>query len=200
MKLKDSFKILKNLCSLEKELESRNLELKEVEDELSKKRQELESLKTELVELKDFIHLKFKRELEKYDYEVNIKNCYIVSHNGKKYITVRIYSMNKTNVVTNGFGRYVIEKYEYFDALHVEEHKYKFLFEYQYGHFLDNSSSFVKYDGHKPDYEEHILNVNPELSQFADDKVPNTYLQKIYYEINNLGTKKLIMKRTTDKK
>ena len=65
------------------------------------------------MELKDFIHLKFKEDLEQYDYEVNIKNCYIVSYNGKKYIIVRIYSMNKTGVVTSMSDRYVIEKYNY---------------------------------------------------------------------------------------
>ena len=37
MSLKDKVKILKSLCLLEEKLESKNLELKEVEDELFKK-------------------------------------------------------------------------------------------------------------------------------------------------------------------
>ena len=45
--------------------------------------------------------------------------------------------------------------------------------------------------GDKLDYEEHILEVYPELANFVNDMVPNAYLKKIYYEINDLSSKKL---------
>ena len=72
-----------------------------------------------------------------------------------------------------------------------KENKFQYLFNYSYGCF-SKDRSFMKVDGEKPDSEVHILEVFPELSKFYDYLIPDTYLKKIYYEINDLGNKKLI--------
>lgn len=207
MKFKERIKKIDLFFNIEKELEIKNLELKEIEQKISNnkgelekinqkisnKKTELESLKTEILELKDFINSKFKEEFKEYDYKVNIINCYIISINGKKYITLKKHETSRCDWYTLGGGHYNVEYYLYYDVLSVDNKgKYKYLYEYRYGHF-DNVDFYpLKFKGQKPDYEEHILKVYPELSIFIDNYVPNTYLKKIYYEINDLSNKKLI--------
>ena len=95
-------------------------------------------------------------------------------------------------------GIYLIEKYRYYDALSLDKNrKYKYLYDYCYGHF-SRSTFCSKYSNRKPDYEVHILELYPELSTFTDDCIPNTYLKKIYYEINDLGAKSLINKNNIE--
>lgn len=169
-------------------------ELKEIEEEVSKKKNELQSLKIEAIELKDFINSKFKEDFKNCDYKVNITNCYITSINGKKYISLRKYKNIKSDWYTLATGYYNVETYTYYDALNLDKNgKYKCLYEYKYGHY-DNSDYWKKIINEKPNYEVHILEIYPELSVFEDNYVPNTYLKKIYYEVNDLGNKNLIKK------
>lgn len=163
----------------------------EIGEEISKKRSELELLKTECIELKDFINSKFKEEFLEYDYKVDITNCYIISIGGKKYIARRKHITERTNSYTLIGGTFILETYQYYDVLNVVDKKFKYLGEYRCVH--DNHNSFSsRFAGEKPDYEEHLLKFYPELAFFVDNKVPNTYLKKIYYEVNELGSKKLI--------
>lgn len=178
------------LNEIEKKLETRKSELQEIETKISKKKNKLESLKTEIIELKDFINQKFKEEFKKCNYEVDITNCYIISLNDKKYIVLRKHSVKRSDSYTLATGCYNIETYTYYDVLNINDNKYKYLHEYIYGHD-DHNFLLPRIVGKKPDYEKHILKVYPELSNFADNKVPDTYLKKIYYEMNDLSNKKL---------
>lgn len=207
MRFKEKFRKVGIYFQVEEKLENKNLELEEVEikletkkaelEEISKKislkKAELESLKTEAIELKDFINQNFKDEFKEYDYKIDITDCYIIGFHGKKYITLKKHSVDRSDWYTLATGHYNVEIYRYYDALNVNinEKTSKYLYEYRYGHD-DNNHFPPKIIGQAPDYEEHILKVYPELSVFADNKVPNTYLKKIYYEVNDLGNKKLI--------
>lgn len=209
MKLKERLEKMKLFFNIEKELQGKLLqleevqqkinvnknELREIEEEINNKKTELQSLKNEAIELKDFIHSNFKEEFKDCDYKVDIKYCYIISINGKNYISVRKKKVSRSDWYSLATGNFNIEHYRYWDALSLNnEGNYKFLYEYQYGYY-DNKGYFPpKFDDKKPDYEVHILEAYPELSVFVDDWVPNTYLKKIYYEINNLGQKELIKK------
>lgn len=181
------------LEEVEKKLETKKNELEEINKEISSKKAELESLKTEAIELKDFINQDFKEEFKEYDYKFDITDCYIISLHGKKYITLKETSVVRSDWYTLATGRYNIETYRYYDALNVniKEKTFRYLHEYSYGY--DDIIYFPpEIIGQAPDYEEHILKVYPELRVFADNNVPNTYLKKIYYEINDLGNKKYI--------
>lgn len=200
MVFKEKYRKVGIYLQVEKKLENKNLELEEVEikletkkseleqinEKISVKKSELESLKTEIIELKDFINQNFKEEFKECDYKVDITNCYIIGLYGKKYIALR-----KQNVYTLANGYFNVEIYRYYDVLNINSNKYKYLCEYRCGNDCYNyfSPTIV---GQKPNYEEHILRVYPELSIFLDNKVPNTYLKKIYYEVNDLGNKKHI--------
>lgn len=207
MKFKERLEKLKIFLNIEKELEIKTLELKEVEQkisenksnlnliemELNKKRKELQSLKTEAVELKDFINSNFKEQFKDYDYRVNIKNCYIININGKKYISLRRKSHEKSDWYSLATGFYNVDTYKYFDALTLDKDgKYKFIHEYRHGYF-DHKEYYGEEQivNQVPEYEEHILELYPELNAFIDGYVPNTYLKKIYYEVNDLGRKSL---------
>ena len=207
MGFKEQMKKVNIYIHIEEKLRAKNLEFKKTIEKLNKKKDKLknieqkisskiivlEFLKTEIKELKNFINLKFKEEFPKYDYELDITNCYIISIHVKKYITLKTNNTTKSKWYTLATGFYNIKTYEYYDVLDVKDKKYKYLCEYTYGYFdNDPHSKFSKIVGQKPEYEKHILEVYPELSIFLNNKVPNTYLQKIYYEINKLGNKKLI--------
>ncbi len=144
-------------------------------------------MKTEIEYLKQFINSKLKKDFDKGDYMVDITNCYILGINGKKYITLR-----KCNTIESGWdpqtGTIYFDDYQYYDVLNIKNHRYKFLHQYMC------ASAMITDDG-KPDYEKHILEACPELSVFVDNKVPNTYLKKIYYEINELSDHKKLLKK-----
>ena len=178
MNLKEKLKMVVSCLEIEKEVQTKRLELDEINRNLESKKIELESLKTEIIELKDFMNSKFKEEFEEYDYEVDITNCYVIGMNGKKYITLRKHSSIRSNWSTLATGCYNVEVYSYYDVLNVNNKKYKFLFEYSYSHD-DNNCLKPRLVGEKPDYEEHILEFYPDLKIFADNYVPNTYLKEI---------------------
>lgn len=178
------------LEEIERELETKKSELKEIEVKISKKKSELESLKTEVIEIKDFINQKFKEDFKEWDYEVDITNCYIIGLNGKKYIALKKHIVECGDWYTLTTGYYNMEIYRYYDVLDLHNHKYKYLHEYRYG-YNDYNVRAPRIFGQIPDYEKHILKAYPELSIFADNNVPNTYLKKIYYEVNGLSHKKL---------
>lgn len=209
MKFKERLRKIKMFFNIENELQAELLQLEEIEqkltenknklkdmeEEIIKKKKELESLKTEVVELKDFINSNFKDEFKDYDYKVNIKNCYIISINGKKYISLRSKKINRSDWYSYATGNFNVEIYRYYDALNLDENnKYKYLFEYRRGYFDNRGYFSERFVSEKPDYEVHISEIYPELSIFVDDYVPNTYLKKIYYEVNDLGGKSLIKK------
>ena len=172
-------------------LEAKNFDLQEINKKISLKKSELESLKTEAIELKDFINQKFQKKYKNCEYYVDIADCYIASFYGKKYITLKKHSIKRSDWFTIASGYYNVETYKYYDALNTNDGKYNFLYEYKYEH--DDYCYFKpKRSGQMPSYEIHILEAYPELSVFVNGKVPNTYLQKIYYEENDLGNKKLI--------
>lgn len=210
LKLKDRLKKVDIYFHVEEKLENKNLELEAVERELETKKSELEdidkkiaekkkklaSLQVEAVELKDFINYKFMEEFKEYDYKVDITNCYIVGLHGKKYIASRKHRTEVTDISTLAGGLYLIEHYNYYDVLRVKDNKTTFLHKYKFGHFSRCDIVPPKYDGDEPDYEEYILDAYPELSIYTDNMVPNTYLKKIYYEINDLGNKQLIKGHT----
>ena len=209
MKFKERLKKIKLLFNIDKKFETALLELTEIEQKIIdnknelneiekdviKKKTELQSLKTELVELKDFINSNFEEQFKDYDYKVNITNCYIISINGKKYISLRNSKIDRSEWYTMATGNYNIETYKYYDALNLDKNnKYKYLYEYKRGYSDNKYYYFERFINKKPDYEVHILEVYPELSVFIDNYVPNTYLKKIYYEVNDLGSKCLIKK------
>lgn len=179
------------------ELETAKSELEETNKKISIKKSELESLKTEIIELKDFIDQKFESGEFKSKYRVNITDCYIIGLHGKKYITIREAERKSEPCGKNFmFGIPVIEFYRYYDVLNTYEDgisKFNFSWLYSRGQWY---YSFCPNESLRTfntlDYEKHILDVYPELTNFADDMVPVAYLKKIYYEINNLGSKKLI--------
>lgn len=208
MKFKERLKQIELFFNIEKELQEESLQLEKIQQKITqskdklnkikediiKKELELQSLKTESIELKDFINFNFKEEFEDYDYKVDITHCYIISINGKKYISLRSHKIDKSDWYTLATGYYNVEIYRYFDTLSLDKNgKYKYLYKYAHG-FFDNND-LERFINEKPDYEVHILNLYPELSIFVDNYVPNTYLKKIYYEVNDLSKKNLIKKR-----
>ncbi len=166
------------LKEIEKNIENKNSELEDVEKNISKKKAKLESLKTETNELEDFINSKFKETFKECDYTVDIKNCYIVGMNGKKYIAIRNCDIKTSDLYTLATGYFIIESYKYYDALNINNGNFKFFNSYVCIHPECSSTYAPRFEGQKPDYEEHILNVYPELIAFEDNKVPNTYLKK----------------------
>ncbi len=176
---------------LNEEISQRKEEIQGLDQEISDKKALLESLKIEAEELKNFINESFTKEFLECDYTVDISNLYIIAFHNKKYICSRIHTTNASNWFTRATGRCYVEIYEYYDVLNVKDHKYQLLCDYRYTHFEHDVGIPQKFVGTEPDYEEHILNLYPELSNFANDRVPNTYLKKIYYEINDLGHKQL---------
>lgn len=183
---------LEEYVQVEKKLENKNLELKKIDKRIAKKKSELESLKWEISKLGNLFNNEFKEKFKEYDYEVDITDCYIIGLNGKKYITLKTHNTNKSGKYNLITGNYNIEIYRYYDILDVKDNKFKYLHEYKYGHF-DNRGYFAPtIIGNKPDYEKHILDIYPELIFLEDNKVPNTYLEKIYCEINSLNDKQLI--------
>ena len=207
MKFKEKLEKIKLFLNIDSELEIKTLELKEVEQkisenksnlnliemELNKKRKELQSLKTEAVELKDFINSNFQEQFKNHDYKVNIKNCYIININDKKYISLRRKSHKKSDIYSLDTGFYNVDTYSYYDALTLDKDgKYKFINEYRHGYFdYEDYYSGEIFFNQVPESEEHILELYPELNIFIDGYVPNTYLKKIYYEVNDLGRKSL---------
>lgn len=179
------------LEEINKKISVKKSELEEIDEKISSKKSELELLKNEVIELKDFINQKFKEEFKECDYEVDISNCYIIGLHGKKYIALRKCNSVRSEWYTLATGHFNVKIYTYYDVLNINDSKYKYLCGYKYG-YDDNNVFPPKIEGHKPEYEKHILEVYPELSAFYDNQVPNTYLKKIYYEINDLGNKKLL--------
>lgn len=187
------------LDETEKKITKNKNELKEIEKEIIQKKTELQSLKTEVIELKGFINSNFKEEFKDYDYKVNIKHCYIISINGKKYISLRNCNITRSDWYTIATGHYNVKTYKYYDALNLDENgKYKYLYEYKTGYSDNEYYSYERFVNKKPDYETHILEIYPELSIFVDNYVPNTYLKKIYYEVNDLGSKSLVNIRSNN--
>ena len=172
----------KKLEEINNAISLKNEELEEINSTISLKNEELASLKREIIELKDFINGKFCSEFNKnYDYKVDIRDCYIISLNGKKYITKRMYRDSR-EYYTN--FRHYAETFVYFDIFNIKKEDKKV-------HYcricLYTLGSYGTCFGNKPEYEEHILNLYPELKMYTDGYVPNTHLKKIYYEINGLG-------------
>lgn len=172
----------KKLEEINNTISLKNEELEEINSTISLKNEELASLKREIIELKDFINGKFCSEFNKnYDYKVDIRDCYIISLNGKKYITKRMYCDSREHY-TN--FRHYAETFVYFDIFNIKKEDKKV-------HYcricLYTLGSYGTCFGNKPEYEEHILNLYPELKMYTDGYVPNTHLKKIYYEINGLG-------------
>lgn len=176
---------------LETEINSRKSELEKINEQISTKTSELSSLKTEVVDLRAFINQKFMEEFKEYDYKVDITNAYIISFHGKKYIAIKYCDHVRSDRSTLATGYYNVEIYSYYDVLNIKDNKSRLILEYRYCYddFHYFSSKTI---GTPPDYEERLLEAYPELSIFADNQVPNTYLKKIYYEANELGNKKLI--------
>lgn len=173
-----------------REKKEKKLKLDKIDKKISEKKSELESLKTEIMELKNFIDQKFESGEFKSDYNVDITDCYIIGLHGKKYITRRVY--NKENLPSEYS---YIEDYIYYNLLNTYEDesgdtKCRYLCRRVIGHSYEWPYSKLTM-GDKLDYEEHILEVYPELTNFVNDMVPNAYLKKIYYEINDLSSKKL---------
>lgn len=161
---------------------------------ISSKQEELKKLDTELDDLRNYINETFMEEFKDYDYKVDITNCYIIELDGKKYITLRNRKIKVPDDRTVATACLTLNTYYYFDVLNIENKKFKHIHTYLRLH--DESGYFEdEYDG-KPKYQKHILKVYPELANFQDNMVPNTYLKKIYYEINDLSNKKI--KQKTD--
>ena len=198
MKLREILRRIKLLFTVEKELETNSLQLEEaeqkleeVEQKLEDKKAELQSLKNEAIELRDFINSNFKEEFEDYDYRVKREKCYIISINGTKHIVTRTKIVEKCDF-SYYKGYYNLETYRYFNPLERDDNgKGKSVYQYQYGYY-DKEEYDPIHGGKKPEYEVPILEAYPELYAFLDGWIPNTYLKKIYYEINDLGQKELI--------
>ena len=163
---------------LNEEISQRKEEIQGLDKEISDKKVLLESLKIEAVELKNFMNESFTKEFPKWDYTVGIDNLYIIGLNNKKYICYRIHMTDVSEWSTLATGRCYVEIYKYYDVLNMKDNEYKCLHGYQYTHFEHDCGISTKFSGEKPEYEEHILNLYPELSNFANDRVPNTYLKK----------------------
>ncbi len=182
------------LDEIKSKIQQKEQELSEIDNIISEKKDIIESLKNEVKGLKDFINSNLDEELQKFDYKVDITNCYIISLNSKKYIAIREFNKTLSDFYSLATGHICYENYTYYDVLDVNENnKFKYIYDYTYYHPTTRIRSLcTEYTDRPPEYEEHILKVYPELSIFTDNKVPNTYLKKIYYEINNLGNKKLL--------
>ena len=165
-------------------------QLENINGEISSKKEKLNSLKKEILELKYSINDEFNKEkFDGSDYTVNMKNCYVISLDGKKYVTIRFghsecFEMKGiNNARTIDIGIYV---YQYYDTLYRYEEngegKLLFLCEYK------TEFGSRRYVGRKPESEEHILDLYPELLEtYENGWIPVTHLKKIYYEINDLS-------------
>ena len=151
-------------------------QLENINGEISSKKEKLNSLKKEILELKYSINDEFNKEkFEGSDYTVNMKNCYVISLDGKKYI-----SLKRSNYGVGGYshmdGVIWAYKHEYFDALLRNDNgEFRYLCGYGF------------HSGTMPEFEEHILKLYPELKVYCDGYVPVAHLRKIYYEINDLS-------------
>lgn len=149
-------------------------QLENINGEISSKKEKLNSLKKEILELKYSINDEFNKEkFEGSDYTVNMKNCYVISLDGKKYI-----SLKRSNYGVGGYshmdGVIWAYKHEYFDALLRNDNgEFRYLCGYGF------------HSGTMPEFEEHILKLYPELKVYCDGYVPVAHLRKIYYEIND---------------
>ena len=149
-------------------------QLENINGEISSKKEKLNSLKKEILELKFSINDEFNKEkFEGSDYTVNMKNCYVISLDGKKYI-----SLKRSNYGVGGYshmdGVIWAYKHEYFDALLRNDNgEFRYLCGYGF------------HSGTMPEFEEHILKLYPELKVYCDGYVPVAHLRKIYYEIND---------------
>ncbi|MDO5003876.1 MAG: hypothetical protein Q4E39_06620, partial [bacterium] len=153
--------------------------------------EELSTLKNEILELEDFINDKFNSEFKNNcDYTVPLIDCYVISLNGKKYITTKGSCVEDTGKIFYGHDVY-LETYIYYDVFSTYHEKNgkrypRELYRYSIVHGLDSFTKF-KFIGTKPESEVHILQLCPELKMYEGGEVPNTHLKKLYYEINNLG-------------
>ena len=183
------------------ELETAKSELEETNKKISIKKSELKSLKTEIIELKNFIDQKFESGDLKSDHAIRITNCYIIGLNGKKYITIRRFKRSFLPGDFKGLpynikGIPTVEFYDYYDALNICKNKksgkseFKWLYTRTQSYYSNNKELITV--SNDLNYEKHILDVYPELANFVNDMVPDAYLKKIYYEINNLSSKKLV--------
>ncbi len=183
------------LNEINNEIYQKEQELNEINSVISQNKDIIKSLKTEIKELKNFINSNFDEELKIFNYKIDITNCYVISLNSKKYITIRNLEKTTSNWFTLATGYICYENYTYYDVLNLNDEKLKYIYGYTYYHPDRYCGSYCTgYSNNPPEYEEHILKVCPELIKFSDNKVPDTYLKKVYYEINNLGNKKLYKK------
>ena len=189
------------LESAKSELETAKSELEETNKKISIKKSELKSLKTEIIELKNFIDQKFESGDLKSNHAIRITNCYIIGLNGKKYITIRrlersLLPGDFKGLPYNIKGIPTVEIYYYDDALNICKNKksgkseFKRLYTRTQSYY--NITKELITVSNDLNYEKHILEVYPELANFVNDMVPDAYLKKIYYEINNLSSKKLV--------
>lgn len=182
-------------------LNSKKQQLEELKEKIEQEKEQLKSLKIEKEELKKYINENFLEEYKEYDYKVDITNCYIIEIVGRKHICTKKCTKERTKLSTMATGRYNIEHFNYYDVLCLQENerKYKHIHYYKRGYF-DNDGFFTPIIvGDVPNYEEKLLSLYPELSVFYNNLVPNTYLKKIYYEINNLSNNP-ILERTRAQK
>ena len=169
-------------------------ELKSIDQKINEKRSELESLKEETERLQSFLISKFQEEFKEFDYEVDITDCYVIELNGKKHIALKQFE-TKIAWYCNMGGRNLHDISSYYDVLDMENGNFKKIYEWKYAHWdYEDYSSGPWYEGVIPEYEEHILTVFPELKFFKNNKVPNTYLQKMAYELNNSESRKINQK------
>ena len=207
MNFKEKMKMIEYLFHTDKKLENRKRELEKIEriieikkseledvyKNISKKKAKLESLKIEAIELENFINSKFKECDCDYTVDIDINNCYIVGINGKKYIAIKKCDIKTSDWYTPTTGCFITRTYKYYDVLNTDNNgDFKFFHSYAYVYPEHLGTYYINIDGKKPDYEKHILKAYPELIAFEDNKVPNTYLKKIYYEVNELQNNPLI--------
>ena len=159
---------------MKEELVEKSTQLADISSEISSKKEELDYLKKESLELKDFINGKINSEFyENCNSSINMKDCYVISLDGKKYI-----SLKRSNYGVGGYshmdGVIWAYKHEYFDALLRNDNgEFRYLCGYGF------------HSGTMPEFEEHILKLYPELKVYCDGYVPVAHLRKIYYEIND---------------
>ena len=160
--------------------------IKQQNEELNALSLAVEDKKKELISLKKQIILTFQEEYPEYEYMVDITNCYIITLHNKKYITLRTMKREISNIYTRVTGNFIKDYYWYYDVLNREDSQYSLLYTFQCVYAKYNNPFPIKYSAPKPENEQHILECYPELKKFYNNQVPNTYLQKLYNEMNNI--------------
>lgn len=189
----------KELIDIENEIDEGKSALNKILLEITDKKLKFEELVKQLAHLNDFINMMLYENFPEDDYSVNIENCYIISLDGKKYIALKT-TESIGGTYSRRYGYCTNNRCIFKDALSFDEKgnfvvlcKYSYK-TYSHKPYFDSSKPVFQqsFIGEVPESQQPILKVRPELSLFVDGCVPSTYLKKIYYEINDLGNKKLI--------